>query len=41
MFGKITKQHVAHSLREAKNCLGQAYNQTKGFLNHLDNGVKT
>ena len=41
MFGKITKQHVAHSFHKAKNCLGHAYNQTKGFLNHVDHGVKT
>ena len=31
MFGKLTKQHVAHSLHKAKNCLGHAYNQTKGY----------
>ena len=41
MFGKITKQHVAHSFHKAKNLLGHAYNQTKGFLNHVDHGVKT
>ena len=41
MFGKITKQHVAHSFHKAKNFLGHAYNQTKGFLNHVDHGVKT
>ena len=40
MFGKITKQHVAHSFRKAKNCLGHAYNQTDGFLNHVDHGFK-
>ena len=41
MFGKITKQHVAHSFHKAKKVLGHAYNQTKGFLNHVDHGVKT
>ena len=41
MFGKIRKQHVAHSLHKAKNLLGHAYNQTKGFLNHVDHGVRT
>ena len=41
MFGKITKQHVAHSFHKAKNFLGHAYNQTKGFLNHVDHGVQT
>ena len=41
MFGKITKQQVSHSFHKAENCLGHAYNQTKGFLNHVDHGVRT
>ena len=41
MFGKITQQQVSHSFHKAKNCIGHAYNQTKGFLNHVDHGVQT
>ena len=41
MFGKITKQQVAHSFHKAKNFIGHAYNQTKGLLNHVDHGVQT
>ena len=41
MFGKITQQHVANSFLKAKHFFGHAYNQTKGFLNHVDHGVKT
>ena len=41
MFGKITNQQVSHSFHKAKNLLGHAYNQTQGFLNHVDHGVQT
>ena len=41
MFSKITKHHVAQSFHKANNFLGHADNQTKGFLNHEDHGVKT
>jgi len=41
MFGKITKQHVAHHFNQAKNFLGNAYHHTKNFLGDIDSGVKT
>lgn len=41
MFGKITKQSMAHHFNKAKNFLGHAYNQTKNFLGDVDSGVKT
>ena len=31
MFGKITKQQVAHHSNKAKDFLGNAYNQTRSF----------
>jgi len=40
MFGKINRQTVLHHFNKAKNFLGNAYNQTKGFLNDVDHGVK-
>ena len=41
MFGKITKQQVAHHFSEAKDFLGNAYNQTRNFLGNVDAGVRT
>ena len=32
MFGKITKQQVAHHFNKAKDFLGNAYHQTRNFL---------
>ena len=40
MFGKITKQQVAHHFNKAKNFLGNAYHHTKKFLGDVDSGVK-
>jgi hypothetical protein len=40
MFGKITKQQVAHHFNKAKIFLGNAYNHTKNFLGDVDSGVK-
>ena len=41
MIGKITKQHLFNSLHKAKGFLGHAYNETQGFLNHIDHGSRT
>ena len=41
MFGKITKQQVAHHFNRAKDFLGNAYNQTRSFLGDVDAGVRT
>ena len=41
MFGKITKQQVAHHFNKAKDFLGNADHQTKNFLGNVDAGVKT
>ena len=41
MFGKITKQQVAHHFNKAKDFLGNAYHQTRNFLGNVDAGVKT
>ena len=40
MFGKITKQQVAHHFTKAKNFLGTAYHNTKNFLGDVDSGIK-
>ena len=41
MFGKITKQQVAHHFNKATDFLGNAYNQTRNFLGTVDAGVRT
>ena len=41
MFGKITKQQVAHHFNKAKVFLGNDYHQTRNFLGNVDAGVKT
>ena len=41
MFGKITKQQVAHHFNKAKDFLGNADNQTRNFLGTVDAGVRT
>ena len=41
MFGKITKQQVAHHFNKAKDFPGNAYNQTRNFLGTVDVGVRT
>ena len=41
MFGKITKQQVAHHFNKAKDFLGNAYNQTRHFLGNVDAGLRT
>ena len=41
MFGKITKQKVAHHFNRAKDFRGNAYNQTRNFLGAMDAGVRT
>ena len=41
MFGKVTKQSVAHHFNKAKDFLGNAYHHTKNFLGNIDHGVKT
>ena len=41
MFGKITKQQVAHHFNKAKDFLGDAYNQTLNFQGTVDAGVRT
>ena len=38
MFGRVTKQQVAHHFNKAKNFLGNAYNQTRNFQGHADAG---
>ena len=41
MCGKITKQQVAHHFNTAKDVLGNAYHQTRNFLENVDARVKT
>ena len=41
MLGKITKHQVAHHFNKAKNCLGNAYNNTRRSLGDVDQGVRT
>ena len=40
MFGKLNRQTLVSHFNKAKNLLGNAYHQTKGFLNDVDHGVK-
>ena len=41
MFGKLNRQTIHNHFNTAKNCLGNAYHQTKGFLNDVHHGVNT
>ena len=41
MFGKLNRQTIHHHFNKAKNFLGNAYHQTKGFLNDVHHGVNT
>ncbi len=41
MLGKFNTNHFANTFHRAKGFLHHAYRQTKGFLGHVDHGVRT